>query len=208
LYYAILVTHLNHSFTMKSAFVLSVLCGIAVAQSELDFAIGSYQDVPVLPDVAAPAGDAAPQMTNFNITSVASDVVEAVNTNNTVVTATNVVEDSVVVGKRQVTCTTRSFNAPQVTVPTDSPAAFQSYAPFAAAASAAAQPAAIPSGYALVPEFVNLLAAVKTSQYLTYTTQGLAAGYNPQVCAAKCNSLAGCVAFNICKVSLVCLGVC
>jgi hypothetical protein len=188
---------------MKSALVvLSVFCGLAVADTELDFAISSYQDVPVIPDIAAPAGDGTTQMTSVNITQIASDVVDAVYSNTSVITATSIVVANVVQKRQAVICTTRSTNAQQVTVPTDSPDAFQSYAPFAAAASAAAQPANIPSGYASVPDFVNLLASAKNSQYLTYTTQGLAAGYNPQVCADKCNSLQGCVAFNICKLYL------
>jgi hypothetical protein len=188
---------------MKSALVvLSVLCGLAVADTELDFVISSYQDVPVIPDIAAPAGDGTTQMTSVNITQIASDVVDAVYSNTSVITATSIVVANVVQKRQAVVCTTRSTNAQQVTVPTDSPDAFQSYAPFAAAASAAAQPANIPSGYASVPDFVNLLASAKNSQYLTYTTQGLAAGYNPQVCADKCNSLQGCVAFNICKLYL------
>jgi hypothetical protein len=192
---------------MKAAFVVfSVLCGLAVADTELDYAIASYQNVPNLPAVAPPVGDAAPQVADSNQTQVTTDVVAAVAANSSVVTATNVVVRNIVVNKRTpVICTTRSTNAPAVTTPTDSPEAFLSYAPFAAAANAAAQDDAIPSGYALVPDFVNLNATVQTTNYLGYTTQGLAAGYDPQVCATRCNSIAGCLAFNICKFLLPCL---
>ena len=89
-------------------------------------------------------------------------------------------------------CITRSFNGLAVTSPTDSADAFLNNPDFASAANYAA----IPSGYALVPEFENLKAAAQDSHYLTYTTDNVTS-YDPSICAAKCNSIAGCVSFNI-----------
>jgi hypothetical protein len=95
-------------------------------------------------------------------------------------------------GSAATSCVTRSLNGPQVTDPADSDNAFLAYPGF----TSAAENAAIPSGYALVPEFQNLQAAASDSHYMTYTSQGLTT-YDPSVCAAACNAMQGCTSFNI-----------
>jgi hypothetical protein len=176
-----------------SVIILYILSGLAIAsplEKRQDFDFDAYNSAPNIPDIAAPVGDAAPQETvSYDSTKLATAAAS-------LATAAN---SEAVVNKRQVACTTRSYNGPQVTTPTDTPEAFQSYAPFAVSATAAAQPAAIPSGYALVPDFINLAASVQDSHYLTYTTRGLS-DYDPSICASKCNTMAGCISFNICKI--------
>jgi len=183
----------------QSLVLLTALASLAVSspvaehvvekRQNIDFA--AYNAVPVLPAVAAPAGDAAPQSATYNPTVVASSAASAATDNSSSI---------VVVEKRWPAsgCTTRSYNGPKIAGPTDSPDAFKAWPAFAAAASAAAADPAIPSGYALVPDFVNLNGSVEDSHYLTYTTEGIFA-YEPEICAARCNDIAGCNAFNICK---------
>jgi hypothetical protein len=181
---------------MKSFTIITcTLFGFALASpinKRQDLPIDDYNSIPHLPDVAAPAGDVAPaEVVSYNPTSVASAAAaEATNTN-------SLTPDVVTVVKRE-ECTTRSYNGPQVTAPTDDPDSFLNYAPFAASATAAAQATALPTGYAVVPGFVNLKASIQDSHYLTYTTRGLD-DYKPDVCAAKCDAMAGCTAFNICR---------
>jgi hypothetical protein len=182
---------------MKSLAIITTLLGLALAtpiEKRQDLPIDQYNDIPVLPDVGAPVGDAAPVETaSYDPTSVAAEAVAiASNTN---------AADNVIAKRDGAPCTTRSYNGPRVAVPTDDPVAFQSYAPFAASATAAAQATAIPSGYAVVPDSVNLKAAIQDSHYLTYTTKDLS-DYEPDICAAKCNAMAGCVAFNICEYAI------
>ena len=99
--------------------------------------------------------------------------------------------------RRQVQCTTRSYNGPQVTEPADSDTAFLGYQPFSDSAQAAAAPASWPAEYKLIPGFVNLKGSGQSTSYITYTAQ--LSGYSLAECAAKCDSIVGCVSFNICK---------
>jgi hypothetical protein len=179
---------------MKSLALVATLVALALAtpiEKRQDLPIDQYNDIPILADVGAPVGDAAPVETaSYNPSSIAAAAVAVASETN--------VADNIIAKRDGAVCTTRSYNGPQVTVPTDDPVAFQSYAPFAASATAAAQATAVPSGYAVVPGSVNLQAAIQDSHYLTYTTKDLS-DYKPDICAAKCNAMAGCVAFNICK---------
>jgi hypothetical protein len=172
-------------------YVFAVL-GLALAspaQKRQDLPMDSYNNLPILPDVVAPVGDAVPQTTSYNPTSVAS-VAAAVATN-------PLNPDIVTIVKRSTNCSARSYNGPKATLPADNADSFRNYAPFAAAATAAAQISLIPNGYALVPGFINLKSSLEDSHYLTYTTKDLDGG-KPDVCASKCNRMPGCNAFNIC----------
>lgn len=99
--------------------------------------------------------------------------------------------------KRVVACTTRAFNGPQVTEPADSDAAFLGYQPFADEAIAAADSSKWPGEYKLIDGYVNLHGSGQSTSYLTYTAQ--IDGYNLEQCAARCDSIVGCVSFNICE---------
>ncbi|KAK3944152.1 hypothetical protein QBC46DRAFT_305904 [Diplogelasinospora grovesii] len=136
-------------------------------------------------DPTAVAADIAAQIANAPPAAVTSDAANLVTSD----TRKRDVRDAVV-------CTTRTFNGPQVTVPTDSPGAFQAYQPFADAANEAAEAENVPQGYAVVPGFVNLQATAKDPSYLTYVSSKLAS-YNPAQCAAICDAMSGCTAFNI-----------
>lgn len=70
----------------------------------------------------------------------------------------------------------------------DTPAAFENYQPFIAAAFSAP----IPAGYSL--NFTNLQASTSTTSYLGYTTLN---SYDTKSCASKCNAITGCAAFNL-----------
>lgn len=152
---------------MKSFVSLAIFGAVIakpVVEKRQDLPIADYLALPVLPDIGAPVGESTEP-----VTVVKRDTASA-----------------------PTACITVTYNGPAVTVPTDSPDAFESYDPFSSAASAAA----VPSGYAAVPEYTNLKAAAVDSHYLTYTTDGVSA-YDPSICAAKCNAITGCVSFNI-----------
>jgi len=72
----------------------------------------------------------------------------------------------------------------------DTPEAFAAYAPFASIANAASTPA----GY--VQTFKNYNASAIALGYLGYTTFQ---SYDVDGCAAKCNSITNCHAFDICN---------
>ena len=57
--------------------------------------------------------------------------------------------------------------------------------------------AVTPKGYDQV--YSNLKSASNSYLYLGYEVLDRAGGYNPDFCAARCNSISGCAAFNICK---------
>jgi hypothetical protein len=85
-------------------------------------------------------------------------------------------------------------NGPTVHTPDDSVASWYADPTISGAALAASAP----DGYVLADGYLNLNASTSSSTYLTFTTDGLTS-YEPNVCSAKCNSIAGCVSFNICK---------
>jgi len=154
------------------------------------------EDPEVKTALGPPVGDAVPELdSNFDPTSVAIAAVAAVTDAPAETTDTDIGAKVKRVAA-PAACTTRSFNGPQVTTPADTPDAFQAYQPFADAAHAAAEAAAIPSGYALVPDFEDLNALAKDPSYLTYVSSRLT-GYNPQQCADLCDAMDGCTAFNI-----------
>ena len=202
-------------FIMKTATLLSTLIlGLASAsplQKRQDLPIGDYDSAIAAgagSDSGPPVGDAAPEsVVSYDPTKVASEIVAHV-TEESVAEATKDTAEVINVDiKRRgtpVTCTTRTFNGPRVTDPADTLAAFQNNPEFAEAATNAAKAANVPSGYAVVPGFVNLKASNQDPSYLTYISSKLT-GYNPEVCAQHCNTLSGCNGFNICKsAGLVC----
>lgn len=65
--------------------------------------------------------------------------------------------------------------------------------------AAAANNAVTPSGYTQV--FQNKQAASNGYVYMGYQVLESSPAYDPSVCATKCNSIAGCLAFNICRYS-------
>lgn len=92
-------------------------------------------------------------------------------------------------------CISRTYNGPQVAFP-DTPEAFTGFAGFSAAAIDATKAANVPSGYAVVPNFVDLKVLGQDKSYITYTSSKLT-GYDTKKCAAICDTTAGCTSFNI-----------
>lgn len=87
-------------------------------------------------------------------------------------------------------CDPEPTSANTYNVDLSSPDAFRNDAHIASAASSAS----VPSGYS--QGFSNLKVANQANGYLGYT---IIPSYNPATCASECSSIAGCLAFNICK---------
>ncbi|KAK3351749.1 hypothetical protein B0H65DRAFT_132905 [Neurospora tetraspora] len=154
---------------------------------------------------APPVGDAVPQtVSTFDPDAVAETVVATVvdtppaeaqastDAPPEVITVTNLLKRT---DAPATSCIVRTSNGPHVSSP-DTPEAFTSYADFATAATDATKAANVPSGYAVVPNFVNLKAVAKDKSYITYTSSKLSF-YDPKKCAAICDTMAGCTSFNI-----------
>ena len=175
---------------MRSAAIASLLlAGLSAAQ---DLPMDAYDDVMDQSDLSAtgaPLGAAAPSTTvTYDQTSVLAAATSGL--------SAAVTTEIVAARKRDTpTCTTRSFNGPQVTDPADTDSAFLAYPPFHQAAHNYALDANIPADYSLVPGFVDLQGSGQSISYLTYTAK--ISAYDPAQCAAKCNAIAGCVSFNI-----------
>jgi hypothetical protein len=120
---------------------------VAVKRQELP--ISQYKAVAnAISATGAPVGNAAPQTSNAYKQSVAaSQVVQQITTAAPAAAATQTAEAVSIADKvkRDASCATLTGNGPQVTSPSDSDAAFQSYALFAAAASQAAAPENVPA---------------------------------------------------------------
>ncbi len=85
-------------------------------------------------------------------------------------------------------CATQPVGAGPVPSP-DTPAAFEAYKPFAAAASSAPTP----PGYNLA--FTNLNASNNANGYMGFSTLQT---YDTVGCATQCTAITGCSAINIC----------
>lgn len=190
LHYHSLITFFCTICIMKASTVLSLaLLGFATASpvpQDIDF--DSYEDIPVLPDLAAPIG--APTTTvvvsTYNPTVAASEAVAAATeTSDPDLTRRHVI-------KRGSCLAQPAGNGPAVTPDTDS--AFLANPAFATAANSAVAP----PGYFLAVGYKNLQASASAPSYQTYISSSLTK-YDPAVCAAKCNSISGCVSFNICR---------
>ncbi|KAH8879776.1 hypothetical protein GQ53DRAFT_853156 [Thozetella sp. PMI_491] len=185
---------------MRTALAISsFFCGLAAAnpvapRQEID--LGAYKSAAAKATaVAPPIGDAAPENSAaYNPTSVSALAVAQITS--AASDATKTVE--VVAAKRAATsCTTRTYNGPQVTSPADTPEAFLGYQPFKDAAESAALDENVPTaGYQVVDGFVNLQATAINSNYLTYVSSRLT-GYDVDTCAAVCDGMAGCNSFVI-----------
>ncbi|KAB5554324.1 hypothetical protein GE09DRAFT_1286908 [Coniochaeta sp. 2T2.1] len=166
------------------------LAGLGFAQ---DLPIDDYEDIvaTVVAD-APPFGQSLVTATpTYNQASAISEATaDAISQASEAVVAT-----ATTLERRVAVCTARPFNGPQVTEPADSDSAFLGYQPFADTANGAAQPAAWPAEYKLVDGYVNLHGSGQSTSYLTYTAQ--IEGYNLAQCAARCDSIVGCVSFNI-----------
>ncbi|KAH8896537.1 hypothetical protein GQ53DRAFT_524502 [Thozetella sp. PMI_491] len=176
----------------------AILFGLAAANplvKRQGIDVDAYEEAnaAVTTTIAPPIGDAAPQET---ASYDPSKVLEAAIAQATSAPPASDTSAAAVVIKERaaVVCTTRTFNGPQVTTPTDSPEAFLAYAPFAASATSAAAAAAVPTGYNIVSGFVNLAFTAQTKNYLGYTSSKLTA-YDPKQCAAVCDQMAGCTSF-------------
>lgn len=188
---------------MKTSFAIqSLLFGLTLAtpvQKRQDIDFDSYDAVvSQLVNIAPPVGDSVPQDdASYDPTAVASAAAAAVTSDPT----SDDPVDIVTIAKRNAardtaTCTTRTFNGPQVTDPADTPDAFINYKPFADAANAAAVAPNVPVNYASVPGFVNLQGSANAPGYLTYVSSRLTS-YNSSQCAAICDGMSGCVSFVI-----------
>ncbi|KAH8880988.1 hypothetical protein GQ53DRAFT_832832 [Thozetella sp. PMI_491] len=164
-------------------------------RQDIDF--DAYEVAAALATTAAPPnGDAAPQASiDYDPTSLMSAVVAQVTSVDPEAAETNTFNN--VIAKRAATaCTTRTYNGPRVTTPTDTPEAFLAYQPFADAAINASKPANVPVGYKGVDGFVNLQATAQNNAYLTYISSALKS-YDVGACAAVCDGMAGCNSFVI-----------
>ena len=65
--------------------------------------------------------------------------------------------------------------------------------------AAAANGASTPAGYTNV--YTNQKASLNGYVYMGYTVLESSPAYDPEVCARKCDNIAGCQSFNICKIS-------
>ena len=85
-------------------------------------------------------------------------------------------------------------NGPTVNTPDDSVASWYAN-PIISGTALTVQ---APAGYVLADGYLNLNASTSSSTYLTFISSHLTS-YDPSVCSAKCDTIAGCVSFNICK---------
>ena len=183
---------------MRSSVALTFL--LACLGFAQDLPIDDYEDIvaTVVAD-APPFGQVSETATpTYNQASAISEATaEAVSQASEAIEAAATESAATTLERRVASCTARPFNGPQVTEPADSDSAFLGYQLFADTANAAAQPSAWPAEYKLVNGYVNLLGSGQSTSYLTYTAK--IDGYNLAQCAAKCDSIVGCVSFNICE---------
>lgn len=92
-------------------------------------------------------------------------------------------------------CIIRDYNGHQVNDP-DTAEAFQNFEAFGEDALNYAYAGNLPSGYNVVPGFVNLNAAAQSPSYLSTVEPAV---YDPEICAALCEEIDGCRSFNICE---------
>lgn len=157
-------------------------------RQDIDF--DAYNAVPTLTDVGAPMGDPTPtSTTTYDASSVQSSAAAAI-TSAAASDDSDDSDDSTNLIQKRTACATNSPGTGPVVNSPDTPAAFQSYSAFAAAASNAVTPAAF------TQVAVNSLGSAQDATYMTYKTL---ATYDPSLCAAFCEHNAGCNSFNICK---------
>jgi len=182
---------------MKYFFAIATaLAGLALAtpvrkRQNIDFA--AYDAVPVLPDIAAPAGDVPPAQVTYAPSVVASAAAaaatEAVIIGGADAAVSAVSKRSVAEVVKRNACDPRAAGNGPTAVP-DTPQGFQAYSAFSGKATGAVTPV----GYQSIVTSGN--AAAQDSTYMTYK---MMSSYDPNACATFCQSQQGCNSFNICK---------
>lgn len=189
---------MKYSLAISAALASLALASPLQKRQDIDFA--AYDAIPVLPDVAAPAGDVAPAQITYAPSAVASAAAAAA----TEATQIGSGADAVVsaISKRSAVelvkrnaCDARAAGNGPTAVP-DTPEGFKSYAAFTGNATKASTPV----GYQSI--VTNSNAAAQDATYLTYT---MMSSYDPKACAAFCQSQQGCNSFNLCMCSLLSL---
>jgi hypothetical protein len=188
---------------IAAALLFSGALAAPVAEPQ-DLPMDAYDSIPDSPDIAAPFNDDPDTITvTYIATAAATSAALAISTAmadgiTTVIdapaAATSDASSKRGLSKRGTCLPYSPGNGPAVHTPDDSVSSWYADSYISGAASAASAPA----GYVLADGYSNLDAAVSSSTYLTYTTDGITS-YDPTVCAAKCDAIAGCVSFNICK---------
>ncbi|KAI8317307.1 hypothetical protein K4K59_008606 [Colletotrichum sp. SAR11_240] len=170
---------------MRSASLLSALAAVAKAQ---DLVWQVIDDAPPPPNATVPIGAAAETIVPYDANAAAASIVAEVMASplpqaTTPVKAENNKRSLAVRGA----CDPQPTGAGPVPSP-DTAAAFLSSADL----SAAAKNAPTPAGY--FNTFKNLQASSSAYGYMGYATLD---SYDTKACAAKCDAINGCVAFNI-----------
>jgi hypothetical protein len=164
--------------------------------SDIDDILDAYDAIPDVADAAAPFGDPSTSSVTYNPTVVASAISSMVATaTGAVITSypTDISARDISLVKRGSCQPEPPGNYPNVPAP-DTASNFLDFSPILALAENATTPA----DYALAPGFINLEAAAQSPTYMTYISSDLTS-YDPAVCAAACDSILGCISFNICK---------
>lgn len=173
------------TFTAVSLALLGFSAASPVAMPQ-DIDFDSYDSIPVAPDLSAPIGVVAPAAVSYSPSSAASVAVAGA----TASVDADLTKRNADLSKRGSCDAQPAGNYPSVTPDTDD--AFLSNPDFASIANSAVAP----PGYFLANGYQNLKASASNPSYQTYISSPLTS-YNPAQCAAKCNSIVGCVSFNI-----------
>lgn len=184
-----IVPFVTKSLGMKSCILLAAVAGLASAAPQLEKR--QYIDYEAVVDDYVPTITEVPglktQTVHYDPTAAISSA------------AAEVTEDPLPQKKRDLevrsACDPEPTIANTYNIDVSSPSAFQNDPNAAAAANAAA----IPSGYSR--NFKALTNTVVGYGYLGYQQ---ISSYDPQQCATRCTALAGCLGFNLCK-TLCCL---
>jgi hypothetical protein len=187
---------------MKSVTILVALfSGLALATpiekrqnaTDLDALYAAYEEVPDVPEVAAPPGEPPARVPTYDPTAVIT-----VTTN-----ATDTTDDADTTVTKRGGCTPDVISNYAGSVSPDTDTAFLNDPTIAQIATMASAPA----GYVLVNGFKNLKASAQDGSYMTYWASQIQS-YDVNACASKCTSITGCNGFNICEsaFSNICFG--
>jgi hypothetical protein len=184
-------SHLSFALFLGGAFA------IPVAEPQ-DLDLDAYDAVPTAPIVGAPIGNSVTSSVAYDpsaVAAAATTIASAAATTTAASAATSSPASSRLT-KRGSCLPDTPGNYITIAPPVaadDSPSSFLNYAPF----TSDALNAVAPPGYVLAPGYQNLDAAAQSSTYLTYISSDLTS-YDPDLCAARCDSILGCSSFNIC----------
>lgn len=192
-----------------SHIVLALLLGSAFAipfaqpddsDDAKDFDIDAYNAISFSPNKGAPIGDSATSTVIYDPTAVVVSAIASATAAIASAVATTT-DTSSRLTRRESSLTQRDDCSPdtpgnymQITQPDDSASSFLEWPAFASDALNAIAP----PDYVLVDGFQNLQEAAESSTYLTYISSDLTF-YDVNQCAAKCDEIQGCSAFNICS---------